>query len=277
MELWTTMSRALLAVTVAFAVISCKRAPADPVILALGDLTVRRSEFERHMHSLEARGLAAPDAAVRKALLEPFLEEHVLVLEARHRGLLKAGASQEEEQAAVQKLLQDEVLSKIHVSDDEVAGYYHDHAADFRSPETIVLRQILVPTQTEALDIRRRLLRDPKSFETLAQSRSHSPEASAGGLMGAFSRGQLPAELEQAAFALSVAGLSDVVATPLGFHILRLDAKQPERDRGLEESRAEIRARITRERSDQATRQFVRGLLARAKVNHEAVESPPTS
>jgi peptidyl-prolyl cis-trans isomerase C len=192
------------------------------------------------------------------------------VLEARRRGLLKAGASQEEEQGAVQRLLQDEVLSKISITDDEVASYYRDHAADFRSPETIVLRQILVPTQAEAMDIRRRLLRDPKSFETLAQSRSHSPEAGAGGLMGSFSRGQLPAELEQAAFPLAVAGLSDVVATPLGFHILRLDAKQPERDRGLEESRGEIRARLSREQSDQATRQFVRGLLARAEVNHEA-------
>ena len=95
--------------------------------------------------------------------------------------------------------------------------------------------------------------------------------------MGSFSRGQLPAELEKAAFPLPVAGLSDVVATPLGFHILRLDAKQPERDLGLEESRGEIRARILREESDQATRQFVRGLLARAKVNHEAVDIPSPS
>ena len=171
------MSRALLAVPVALALTCCKRTPADPVILALGDLTVRRSEFERHMHSLEARGLALPDAAVRSALLEPFLEEHVLVLEARRRGLLKAGASQEEEQAAVQKLLQDEVLSKITITEDQIASYYHDHAADFRSPETIVLRQILLPTQTEAMDIRRRLLRDPKSFEARREAARAGPGA----------------------------------------------------------------------------------------------------
>ncbi len=247
------------------------------MILALGDLTVRRSEFENHLRALEAKGLASPDPAVRRALLEPFLEEHVLVLESRRRGLLKAGASQEEEQRAVQRLLNDEVLSKVTVSEEDIAAYYRDHAADFRTPETVVVRQILVTTQAEALGVRRRLLRDPRSFESLAQTRSRSPEASAGGMMGAFSRGQLPAELEQAVFSLPVAGLSDVVQTPMGFHVLRLDAREPAQDRSLEESRNAIRAILIRQQSDKATRQFVRELLARAKVNHEAAELLRTS
>jgi parvulin-like peptidyl-prolyl isomerase len=251
---------------------ACRNPPADPVILALGDLTVRRSEFEKHLRSLEERGLASPDPAVRRALLEPFLEEHVLVLEARRRRMLKAGSSQEEQRAAVQKLLTDEVLSKTTVAGDEIAAYYTDHISEFRTPETVVVRQILVSTQAEAVGIRRRLSRDPKSFESLAQSRSHSPEASAGGLMGSFSRGQLPAELEAAVFALPVAGLSEVVASPLGFHVLRLDARDPARDRSLDECRGEIRAMLMQEQAEQATRQFVRELLARAKVNHEAAD-----
>ena len=56
----------------------------------------------------------------------------------------------------------------------------------------MTLRQILVPTETEARDVRRRLQKDPKSFEALARARSKAPEAAAGGLMGTFSRGQLP-------------------------------------------------------------------------------------
>jgi len=255
----------------------CASPPSDPVILALGDQTVRRSEFQHHVRGLETRGLATPDRAVRAALLEPFLEERVLVLEARSQGLLKAGASEEEEQAAVQKLLTSEVLSKVEVDDAEVAAYYQAKAQDFRTPETIVLRQVLVSTEAEARDIRGRLLKDPKSFESMAQSRSRSPEASTGGLMGAFSRGQLPADLEKVAFALPVQGLSDVVASPLGFHILRLDARQPERDRTLEECRSEIRDLLLRQKSDLAVRQFTRSLLARAKVNHEAAESHPLS
>ena len=70
----------------------------------------------------------------------------------------------------------------------------------------------------------------------LAQTVSRGPEASAGGLMGTFARGQLPPELEAAAFALEAGATSDVVQTPLGYHVLRLDSRQPARPSSLEES-----------------------------------------
>ncbi len=120
----------------------------------------------------------------------------------------------------------------------------------------------------------RRLQKEPRSFATLAQSRSHAPEASQGGLMGRFAQGQLPPELDEAAFGLPVGTTSGIVATPLGYHVLRVDERQPSRQRRLEECRDEIRTRLGREKSELATRQFVRGLLARAKVNHEALEDP---
>ena len=246
---------------------------ADPVILELGSEVVRRSDFDRHVRALEARG-GTVDSGVRAALFDPFIEERVLVLEARSRGLLKPGSSAEDEEVAVQKLLSDEALSRVQVGDDEIVAYYNDHAEDVRVPERVVLRQILVPTENEARDVRRRLQKEPRSFEVLAQSRSRAPEASEGGLMGTFSRGELPPDLEAAAFGLSSGETSDVIWTPLGYHVLRVDLRQPPRGRGLDECRAEIRALLTRQKSDQATRQYVRDLLARSKVNHEAAQSP---
>jgi parvulin-like peptidyl-prolyl isomerase len=252
--------------------------PSDPVILVLGNESVRWSEFERHVKALEARGMGTVDPGVRSALLEPFLEERVLVLEARGRGILKPDASAEEEQMAAQKLLADQVAAGLIVTEDEVAAHYRDHAEAFQAPETVTLRQVLLSSEREARDVRRRLLKDPKSLELVAQSRSRSPEASKGGLMGTFRRGELPSELEAAAFALPVSGVSDVVPSPLGFHVLRVDARQNARERTLEECREEIRALLTRQKSDQATRQFVRDLLARAKVNHETAQrSLPSS
>jgi parvulin-like peptidyl-prolyl isomerase len=252
--------------------LACGRSPpADPVILELSGQAVHRSDFDRHVQALEARG-GSVEPKVRAALIDPFLEEQVLVLEARSRGLLKPGDSAEDQEAAVRKLLSDEVLSRVQVSDEEVAAYYAAHAGDFTVPETVVLRQILVPTENEARDVRRRLSKVPRSFEGLAQSRSRAPEASKGGLMGAFSRGELPPELEVAAFALSPGGTSEVLSTPLGYHVLHVDAREPSRERALEECRAEIRTLLTRQKSDQATRQFVRELLSRAKVNHEATQ-----
>jgi parvulin-like peptidyl-prolyl isomerase len=137
----------------------------------------------------------------------------------------------------------------------------------------VTLHQILVATVNEARDVRRRLHRDPKVFEQLAHTLSRGPEAASGGLMGTFSRGELPPELEQAAFALAPGALSDVVQSPLGFHVLRSDARVPSRPVTLDESRERIRTRLQRQKSETAALEYVRGLMARAKVNHEAAKT----
>jgi parvulin-like peptidyl-prolyl isomerase len=251
--------------------VGCRRTlPADPVILSLDEQVVRRSDFERHVADLEVRGgeKLAPD--VREALLDPFLEERVLVLEARSRGLVAIGASADQEQAAVQALLRDEVHSKVEVTDGEVETYYRDHLDELREPERVTLRQILVPTSNEAREVRRRLGKDPKGFDVLARTMSRAPEASAGGMMGTFAKGQLPAELEAAAFALPAGGTSDVVESSLGYHVLRVEAREAAREPTLAEARGRIRTQLSRQKADRSVRQFVLGLMARAKVNHEA-------
>jgi peptidyl-prolyl cis-trans isomerase C len=256
---------ALLAVLV---LAGCRKTVQDPPILSLGDQTIRRSEFDKHLKALESQGaVVAPEA--RGALLESFLEERVLVLEARTRGLVNANTSDAEEQRAVQRMLADDVLSKVTVVDDEIAAYYKAHAQDFHVPERVALRQILVGTEGEALEVQRHLQRDPTSFAALARAQSKSPEGPSGGVMGTFSRGELPSDLETPAFALGPNG-TDIVKTPLGYHVLKVDSHQPARDLSLDDARGEIRGILSREKSDQSVKELVRELMARAKVNHEA-------
>ena len=244
----------------------------DPVLLELGDETVRRSDFERYVAAVQARGGGASLAPeVRQALLEPYLEERILVLEARARGLVARGDAEEKENESVRRLLSEAVLSRVTVSDAELDAYCREHARDFDRPERIRLRQILVPTSNEARDVVRRLKKDPKSFATLAQTRSRGPEASTGGSMGMFGRGELPAELEGAAFGLAAGETSDAVHSPLGYHVLRVDERVPASQTGLPQCREAARAELLRQKSDMGVREFVQGLMARAKVNHEAV------
>ena len=252
---------------------SCRsEAARDPVILAFGEEVVRRSDFDRHLAVLEAQGGGALPVEVRQALLEPWLEERVQVLEARQRGLLKPGASPDEERRAVERLLAE--CSRVKVSDDEVAAYYREHPEDFHRPETLALRQILVPTSNEARDVRRRLEKEPRSFESIAREQSKGPEAETGGLMGTFARGQLPKELEAAAFALPPGGLSAIVETSLGFHVLRAEERQAAREETLEEAAPRIRARLEGQKAERNVRQFVSDLMAKAKVNHAAATAP---
>jgi parvulin-like peptidyl-prolyl isomerase len=253
------------------ALAACERE--DPVILRLDGETVRRSAFERHLAGVESRGHGPIEEAARRGILEAFLEERALVIEARRLGHLPAGAGAEEEPRAVARLLAEAVPSPD-VAEHEIAAFYRDHSAELAVPETVTLRQIVVGTLNEARDVKRRLARDPRAFEAIARSQSKGEEARAGGYMGAFERGQLPAELEAAAFALPEGATSEPVETGLGYHILRVESRQQARAPTLVEARERIRAHLARDERAEAERAFVAGVLARAKVNHEAALRP---
>jgi parvulin-like peptidyl-prolyl isomerase len=248
----------------------------DPVILELDGQAVRRSDFERHLAAV-TRGLGPVGPEARRGILEAFLEQRALVIEARRRGQLPQGAGPEDEPRAVAHLLA-EAARPAEASEDEIASFYRTRGAELAVPETVTLRQILVGTLNEARDVRRRLARNPRAFEAIARSQSKGEEAGAGGYMGAFERGQLPEELEAAAFALPEGGTSEPVETALGYHVLRVESRQQARTPTLEEARERIRARLARDQRAEAERAFVAGVLARAKVNHEAAlrPSPPS-
>ncbi|HEU5323873.1 MAG TPA: peptidylprolyl isomerase, partial [Methylomirabilota bacterium] len=246
------------------------------MILSLDGRELRRSDFERYVAELEAQQQTALEPSVRAALLQDWLERRVLVLAARSRGLLRGEAAPEEERLAVETLLSAEIGPKLAVTEQEIAAYYAAHADEFAVPAEVTLRQILVPTANEARDVKRRLQKDPKTFELLAQTVSRGPEASRGGLMGSFAAGQLPPELEAAAFPLQPGQTTGVVQTSLGHHVLRVEARSPARTLSLAEARDPVHARLLAGKSARAQRDFVAGLMARAKVNHEAAKTTRT-
>ena len=246
----------------------------DPVILKLEGTEVRRSEFTKYLASVEARGEAPLEEAARAGLLDSFLEDRALVIEASAHGLVAPGASADEERRAVARLLAAEVKPPA-PTEAEIRAYYGQHENELGRPERVALRQILVATLNEARDVKRKLAQDPKAFDKLARSISKGPEAEAGGFMGVFERGQLPAELEPPAFTLPDGGTSEPVESPLGYHVLRVDSRQAATTPSFEEASAEIRDRLARERRAAAERAYVAGVMARSKVNHAAALRNP--
>jgi hypothetical protein len=248
----------------------------DPVILRLDGSEVRRGEFVKYLAAVEARGDGPLEPQARAGLLEAFLEERALVIEARARGHLAEAASVADERRGVARLLAREVKAP-EVAEAEIRDYYGRHESELRRPVRVGLHQILVATLNEARDVKRRLARNPKAFEAIARSQSKGPEAKAGGYMGAFEPGQLPAELEAAAFSLAEGGTSDPVESPLGYHVLRVDSRQDASAPSFEEIRDQIHERLTRERRSEAERAFVAGVMARSRVNHAAALRTPDS
>lgn len=240
---------------------------------------------------LEALILGAPEAA-SVMLPASTVEANLMDIRARYpdedgyqADLQRIGLDEAGLRAAVERDMRVEaVLEKIGaraaaVSDTDVEIFWFMHKDRFRRPETRVLRHILITVNEtlagndrasakEKIDaIRARLLKSPERFEEQALKHSECPTAMNGGLLGTAPRGQLYPELEAAAFALPEGGLSEVVESELGFHVLRCDAINAERTLSLAEARQKIRDHLEGQRRGICQKSWINALRRKATAD----------
>ncbi len=177
------------------------------------------------------------------------------------------------EDMMIERLLARDVNRNITVSPAEVRKYYASHPQDFDRPEQVRVRQIVVATEEEATKVLE-LLRDKhEDFAGVARQKSIGPEASQGGDLGYFSRGDMPAEFN-VVFGLARGDVSGIVKSPYGFHIFRLEDRRKAGRIGLDEAAKGIAEKIRREKQDKRYSQWLNGLRARTKfeVNYQALD-----
>ena len=83
-----------------------------------------------------------------------------------------------------------------------------------------------------------------EDFSTLVRAETAEPGSGADPVSGEIARGELFPALEDAAFALTVGGISEPVQSPAGFHLVQLAEKTPAYEPTLEEVRASIEQKI---------------------------------
>lgn len=151
----------------------------------------------------------------------------------------------------------------MELTDDEVEAYAKEHSSQLKAryeeqkerlaqPERVRARHILIrvaedaspETADEARDraraVRERLLAG-ESFEEIAREVSQDAgTAVQGGDLGLFARGDNAPALDDTAFALEVGELSEVVRSPYGFHLLRVDEKRPAETPSFEDLRGSL-------------------------------------
>jgi len=131
------------------------------------------------------------------------------------------------------RVVQRYVRPRVDVRDDEVRAFYEEHKDEVpRQQAQVTIANILVVAQPdtdvmdgidEKLAVISKSLEDGTSFEDTASEYSEGPNASRGGLVGRFARGDLFSPvIENALWAMPVGQVSPPINTELGIHILEL-------------------------------------------------------
>jgi parvulin-like peptidyl-prolyl isomerase len=178
-----------------------------------------------------------------------------------------------EESLLLQEVRRTEVDSKVSVSEPEINDRYREHIVDYTEPAKVRLREIVVKfdsaNEVDQGQKARRLLQEIRQgadFADIARMHSESASREAGGDLGFFEKGELTDALEEAAFALSPGGVSDVIRMEAAFYILRVEEKVEEKVKTLEEVRSEVADAIFQEKMNTQLERYIQQLRERAII-----------
>jgi peptidyl-prolyl cis-trans isomerase C len=152
----------------------------------------------------------------------------------------------------IQKLLQQEIVAKVKISEEEVRLFYDTHPELFEQKEEIRASHILIRVDPDTDDSKKKAARqqlesikkrldEGEDFAALAKEFSQCPSAAKGGDLGYFGKGKMVKAFEDAAFALETDELSGVVETDFGFHLIKVTDKRKEGKKTYDEVNGDIR------------------------------------
>ena len=180
-----------------------------------------------------------------------------------------------------QRVQQNEVLSKIGVTDDEARKYYESHLNEFTTSPTVTLREILVAVpgdpkvmnvaadeaaKARADEIRRRTTTAAENFEKLAADVSDSPSKANAGLIGPLSVNDLSPELRKLIESMKAGEVSEPVRTTRGYQLLKLEAITPTNTLPLDKAREQISERVFTDKRKAEFQKYLQKLRAQAII-----------
>jgi peptidyl-prolyl cis-trans isomerase D len=181
------------------------------------------------------------------------------------------------------------MLAQTQVTQPEIAAYYDQHRDEYRVPEQVNVRHILIKTplpgpdgkvdpkavdaaQAKAEDVLKQV-KAGGNFAELAKKNSDDPgSAKEGGSLGWIKRGQTVPEFEKSAFSLPKGGTSDLVKTTYGFHIIHVDDKQDAHMKSLAEVKDQIEPILKQQDAARAAQKQADALLNQARAQGSSLE-----
>ncbi len=143
-------------------------------------------------------------------------------------------------------LAPEDLLPEIEVSDADLQAAYDSRSDFFRTPEQRKFEQLLAPDEA-TIKRAAELAAGGQSFAQIAETmKDQKVERSE---VGPLAKGDLPAALDTAGFALGQGAVSEPVETPFGWHLLRAQEVVPEQVQAFDAVKDELRREIALEQA----------------------------
>lgn len=256
------MKRIALAVALALSslAVSGQNSDADVVAVVNGEKITKAQldvVWNRAGEKLRAR---YEKSGGKLAFLNNYIGKRLLLQKAQQSGFDKSPAVQAELEAAREAALFDlyirEAIGAQFVDENAVRAFYDANLSQFSTGERAKVRTIFIstakrsPSDARALagTVMQKMFESKADFARLtsafaAAAAEYSEHASAanGGDLGWVEAAQLDKDVAPVAFGVRAPGMSGLIETAGGYHLLLVEAREPAGTKTFEESRAGIR------------------------------------
>jgi peptidyl-prolyl cis-trans isomerase C len=224
---------------------------------------------EEFYASVPEQLLAVMSVEDQEEALRTWVKTELFYQEAVRRGIDDDGSIRRrlrelEREIVAEELIRRSMAEVPEVTEAEARIYFDAHDSDYAIQ--IRLAHILVRSRAEA-DRALARIREGTPFENVAATVSIDQTAAMGGDLGYMRRGEMVHELEEAAFALKVGEVSDVIPSNYGYHIIKVLDRHPGAGQpSFDSKRAAVLNFLTSQRRRQAFDEWLVELEERATV-----------
>jgi peptidyl-prolyl cis-trans isomerase SurA len=177
---------------------------------------------------------------------------------------------QMKKQALTQRVISDEISSRMSVPEADLKKYYDEHQTEFVREEQVFLSQLLVSTegktpeqaaaaQKKAADLVARAKKGEKFSDLARDNSDDTATARDGGQLPPYKRSDhlLVKDIEDMVFAMKKGGVTDPIKTPQGLLILKVDERFEAGQASFEEVKNEINEKLAGPRMEPKVREYL--------------------
>jgi peptidyl-prolyl cis-trans isomerase SurA len=167
-------------------------------------------------------------------------------------------------QILTQRVIREEVSSKIKFKREDLQAYYDAHKDQFQRDERIFLRELLVAANPDNTAVAEKKAKDlvararkGEKFPELVQANSDSASAPLGGFLDPYPKGQLREDLEAAVWSQPKGYITDPIKVQGGYLILKVDDHQKAGLASLDEVENDVTDKLFEPRMQPMMREYL--------------------